>query len=196
MKLGRSLNAAANKDPVFPPQKKHQLPLLPDVCFGSSNQQGAEWWRMNLVSKRSPQAQVAMVETAEDKFSVAAAHWGLELMSVPANVACHQNPIELFVLTVSCSGNFFPWLHTGLLETGLGVDGQRNPRKNCRVWGQMTNTACTRSDFFGRNMYSTFYACLLLSELNWEIKLSWMDYSHNPKLEIEQDHCLQLSLRM
>lgn len=88
---------------------------------------------MNLVSNRSPQAQVAIMETAEDKFSVALAHWGLELMSVPANVACHQNPIELLVLTVSCSGNFFPWLHTGLLETGLGVDGQRNPRENCSL---------------------------------------------------------------
>lgn len=106
MKLGRSLNAAANKDPVFPPQKKHQLPLLLDVCFGSSSQQGAKWWRMNPVCKGSPQAPVAMVETAEAKFSIAAAHWGLELMSAPANVACHQNPIGLLVQTVSCSGNF------------------------------------------------------------------------------------------
>lgn len=52
----RSLNAAANKDTVFPPQKKHQLPLLPDVLFGSLSQWGAKWWRMNPASKRRPQA--------------------------------------------------------------------------------------------------------------------------------------------
>lgn len=76
---------------------------------------------------------MAVVETAEGKFSIAAASWGLELVSAPADVACHQNPIEPLVPTVSCSGSFFPWLHTGLLGTGLGVDGQSDPRKNCRV---------------------------------------------------------------
>lgn len=56
MKLVRSLNAAANKHTVFPPQKKHQLPLLPDVLLGNLSQWGAKWWRMNPVSMRTPQA--------------------------------------------------------------------------------------------------------------------------------------------
>lgn len=56
MELVRSLNTAANKDTVFPPQKKHQLPLLPDVLFGSLSQWGTKRWRINPVSKRRPQA--------------------------------------------------------------------------------------------------------------------------------------------
>lgn len=56
MKLVRSLSAAANKDTVFLPQKKHQLLLLPDVLFGGLSQQGAKWWRMNAGFKWRPQA--------------------------------------------------------------------------------------------------------------------------------------------
>lgn len=40
---------------------------------------------------------MAVVETGEGKVPIAAACWGLELISVPANVACHQNPTELLV---------------------------------------------------------------------------------------------------
>lgn len=40
---------------------------------------------------------MVVVEAAEGKFSIAAAYWGLELMSLPTNAACHQNPIELLV---------------------------------------------------------------------------------------------------
>lgn len=104
-------------------------------------------------------------------------------MSVPTNVACHQNPIEPLVRTVSCSGNFFPWLHAGLLEMGLGVDGQSDLRKNCRVWDQLTSTACGCPRFWGEACVS-YLLCLLLSERihPWESKLGWMDYSQNPEL--------------
>lgn len=130
-----------------------------------------------------PRPRVTAVATAEGTFSIAAACWGLELTSVPTNVACHQNPIEPLVWTVSCSGNFFPWLHTGLLEMGLGVDGQSDPWKNCRVWGQLTSTACGCPHFWGTACVS-YLLCLLLSERihPWKSKLGWIDYSQNPEL--------------
>lgn len=75
-----------------------------------------EWMQSSTGGLRS---QAAAVEAAEGKFSIAAACWGLELMSVPTYVACHQNPPEPLVWIFSCSANFLCWLHTGLLECCL-----------------------------------------------------------------------------
>lgn len=69
------------------------------------------------------------------------------------------------------------------METDLGVDGQSDPRKNCRVWGQMPSTACGCTDFWGEeSLPASLPACLYLIELDRETTLSWMDYFHNPEL--------------
>lgn len=181
MKLVRSLNAAANKDIVFPPQKKHS-----SLCYQMSSL--AVWVNEELSDEEWTQTPrgglrpwVAVVETTEGKFSIAAAYWGLELMSAPTNVACHQNPIEPLMWTVSCSGNFLPWLHPGLLETGLGVDGHSDPKKGL---GPAVEYSLWISGFFwgGMCILPSLPGCYYQIELAWEAKLSWMDYSDNPEL--------------
>jgi len=60
------------------------------------------------------------------------------------------------------------------------VDGQSGPRKNCRVWGQLTSTAWG----LGEEYISCLF-CLLATvrqTLDWESKHTWKDCSHSPEL--------------
>lgn len=106
---------------------------------------------------------VVVVEAAEGKFSIAAAYWGLELMSLPTNAACHQNPIELLV-----------WTSPAQETSSLGFT-QITWRQVSEWMGRVMSGSTAGSGaswqvqlvdvqiFGGRNVYPTFSACLLLS---------------------------------